>query len=46
MTWLVSNQVSQEKLANKFKKAMDKDDILKIAGAHDGMAGLVGKKRI
>lgn len=44
MTWLVSNQKSQETLANNFKELMENKRILKIAGAHDGMAGLVGKK--
>ncbi|GAB3055149.1 methylisocitrate lyase [Virgibacillus ainsalahensis] len=44
MTWLVSEQQSQLTLANKFIEAMEKGEILKIAGAHDGMAGLVGKK--
>lgn len=44
MTWLISEQSSQEKLANEFKKRMEKEEILKIAGVHDGMAGLVAKK--
>ncbi|ALX48823.1 methylisocitrate lyase [Lentibacillus amyloliquefaciens] len=44
MTWLISNQKSQETLANNFKELMENKRILKIAGAHDGMAGLVGKK--
>ncbi|MFC3040757.1 methylisocitrate lyase [Virgibacillus xinjiangensis] len=44
MTWLISEQKSQETLANEFKDLMNNREILKIAGAHDGMAGLAGKR--
>ena len=43
MTWLVENQKSQEELANEFKALMTAEPILKIMGAHDGMAALVAK---
>lgn len=44
MTWLVTEQKSQETLAQEFKNEMSKDNILKIAGSHDGMAGLIARK--
>lgn len=44
MTWLVSNQSSQEELSKQFKNEMNQQGILKIIGAHDSMAGLVAKQ--
>lgn len=43
MTWLIEKQRTQTELAEEFKKLMTDGSILKIIGAHDGMAGLVAK---
>ncbi|CAM5199656.1 2-methylisocitrate lyase-like PEP mutase family enzyme OS=Ureibacillus acetophenoni OX=614649 GN=SAMN05877842_103362 PE=4 SV=1 [Ureibacillus acetophenoni] len=43
MTWLVEKQHSQEKLAETFLNLAKSQSITKIAGAHDGMAGLIAR---
>ncbi|WP_181347214.1 methylisocitrate lyase [Thalassobacillus sp. CUG 92003] len=44
MTWLINNQSSQKELAQRFKTYMEESAILKMMGAHDGMAGLMAKE--
>ncbi len=44
MTWLVQEQKTQKELAGDFSAAIRKTEILKIMGAHDGMAALTAKK--
>ncbi|HEU5138673.1 MAG TPA: methylisocitrate lyase [Bacillales bacterium] len=44
MSWMVQPQSSQIELAETFKSLMENRSILKIPGAHDGMAALVAKK--
>ncbi|PIC57098.1 methylisocitrate lyase [Sporosarcina sp. P12(2017)] len=44
MTWLVQEQKTQKELAGEFSTAIRKTEILKIMGAHDGMAALTAKK--
>ncbi len=44
MTWLTSEQKTQKQLADEFKQLVEQQQILQIAGAHDAMAGLVGRK--
>ncbi|ARK24447.1 methylisocitrate lyase [Sporosarcina sp. P37] len=44
MTWLVQEQKTQKELAGEFLTAIRKKEILKIMGAHDGMAALTAKK--
>ncbi|RKJ30817.1 methylisocitrate lyase, partial [Butyricicoccus sp. 1XD8-22] len=43
MTWLVEKQHSQEQLAETFLNLAKSQSITKIAGAHDGMAGLIAR---
>lgn len=43
MTWLVEKQQSQEQLAKNFLNLAKSQSITKIAGAHDGMAGLISR---
>lgn len=43
MTWLVEKQYSQEQLAETFINLAKSQSITKIAGAHDGMAGLIAR---
>lgn len=43
MTWLVEKQHSQEQLAETFLNLAKSQAITKIAGAHDGMAGLIAR---
>lgn len=44
MTWIIENQSTQKELAQQFKKLMNETEILKIPGAHDGMAACIAKK--
>ncbi len=44
MTWIVEPELSQAELAAQFQSLMMSESIIKIPGAHDGMAGLVAKK--
>lgn len=44
MSWLVEKQSSQEELARQFQELMKDPEILKIPGAHDGMAASMAKK--
>ncbi|WP_077328434.1 methylisocitrate lyase [Virgibacillus siamensis] len=44
MSWLTDKQSTQEELAFRFKELMLADEILKLPGAHDGMAGLMAKR--
>ncbi|TCP29006.1 methylisocitrate lyase [Scopulibacillus darangshiensis] len=44
MSWIVEKQSTQEQLSNNFRTLMENSSILKIPGAHDGMAALVAKK--
>lgn len=43
MSWLIENNRSQQELATAFQQLMKAPDILKLPGAHDGMAGRVAK---
>ncbi|HEY4600255.1 MAG TPA: methylisocitrate lyase [Cerasibacillus sp.] len=44
MTWLTSQQKTQEQLSIEFRQLVEQTEILKIVGSHDAMAGLVAKK--
>ncbi|HEX7063737.1 MAG TPA: methylisocitrate lyase [Bacillales bacterium] len=44
MSWMIQPHSSQAELAETFKSLMKDRSILKIPGAHDGMAALVAKK--
>ncbi|MFC3041800.1 methylisocitrate lyase [Virgibacillus xinjiangensis] len=44
MSWIVNKESSQQELAQQFIDLMEAPSILKIPGAHDGMAGLVARK--
>lgn len=44
MTWLVEKEKSQGELAERFKRLINGDSILKIVGTHDGMSALIAKK--
>ncbi|WP_101845129.1 methylisocitrate lyase [Halobacillus sp. Marseille-P3879] len=44
MTWLTSKQKSQAELAKEFRELIHQKSVLKIMGAHDGMAGLMAKE--
>lgn len=44
MTWLVEKENSQGELAERFKRLINGDSILKIVGTHDGMSALIAKK--
>ena len=45
MTWLVEKEKSQGELAERFKRLIKGDSILKIVGTHDGMSALIAKKK-
>jgi methylisocitrate lyase len=44
VTWLVEKEKSQGELAERFKRLINGDSILKIVGTHDGMSALIAKK--
>ncbi|MDC3423296.1 methylisocitrate lyase [Aquibacillus sp. 3ASR75-11] len=44
MSWLIQEQSTQEELASTFRTLMLDESILKLPGAHDGMAALIAKK--
>ncbi|MHA6252791.1 methylisocitrate lyase [Oceanobacillus sp. CAU 1775] len=44
MSWFIQQHDSQEELAKRFLDMVKADDILKMPGAHDGMAALVAKQ--
>lgn len=44
MAWIVHEQSTQEELAKQFKEQINEEEILKVPGAHDAMAGLVAKQ--
>ncbi|WP_407269963.1 methylisocitrate lyase [Radiobacillus sp. PE A8.2] len=44
MAWLIEEEKSQKQLATQFLQQITTNTILKIPGAHDGMAGLVAKQ--
>ncbi|MCU9593238.1 methylisocitrate lyase [Caldibacillus thermolactis] len=44
MTWLVEKEKSQGELAERFKRLINGDSILKIVGTHDGMSAVIAKK--
>lgn len=44
MSWLVEAERSQAELAQQFRRRMQSAPIMKIPGAHDGMAALVAKR--
>lgn len=44
MSWLIEESPKQEELARRFKALIQRQSILKIPGAHDGMSALVAKK--
>jgi methylisocitrate lyase len=44
VTWLVEKENSQGELAERFKRLINGDSILKIVGTHDGMSALIAKK--
>ncbi|WLD94476.1 methylisocitrate lyase [Alkalihalobacillus sp. AL-G] len=44
MSWMVQEQKSQKELSGRFRNLILEDNILKMPGAHDAMAGLVAKK--
>lgn len=44
MSWLTDEQSTQETLAARFKELISAEKILKMPGAHDGMAGLMAMR--
>lgn len=44
MSWLVEKERSQQDLAEQFRRLMTAPDILKLPGAHDGMAARIAKR--
>lgn len=44
MSWLIEKERSQQELADEFRRLMMAPDILKLPGAHDGMAARVAKQ--
>jgi methylisocitrate lyase len=44
VTWLVEKEKSQGELAERFKRLINGDSILKIVGTHDGMSAVIAKK--
>lgn len=44
MSWLVEKERSQQDLAEQFRRFMTAPDILKLPGAHDGMAARIAKR--
>ncbi|GGE37096.1 2-methylisocitrate lyase [Pullulanibacillus camelliae] len=44
MTWIVEKNLTQETLAERFRALMKDNAILKIPGAHDGLAALMAKQ--
>ncbi len=46
MPWIVDKPISQEELAESFRKQMTEKGILQIPGAHDAMAGLMAQQAV
>jgi methylisocitrate lyase len=44
MTWLVTQDVSQEELAKQFRIGMTSGSLMQIPGAHDGMSSLLARE--
>ncbi|PSL36257.1 methylisocitrate lyase [Planomicrobium soli] len=44
MTWLIEKQKTQSELSEEFIRRISEKPVLKIIGAHDGMAGLIAKQ--
>lgn len=44
MSWLIERERSQQELAQQFRRLMTAEHILKLPGAHDGMAARVAKQ--
>ncbi|MDA3130260.1 methylisocitrate lyase [Aliibacillus thermotolerans] len=44
MSWFIEKQSTQEELANQFMKLVQDEKIVKVPGAHDGMAALIAKQ--
>lgn len=44
MSWLIEEEHSQQELAERFRRLMTSPDILKLPGAHDGMAARIAKR--
>lgn len=44
MSWLIEEDHSQQELAERFRRLMTAETILKLPGAHDGMAARVAKQ--
>lgn len=44
MTWLIEKQKTQLELAEEFMQLINEKPVMKIVGAHDGMAGLIAKQ--
>lgn len=44
MSWLIEEERSQRQLADEFRRLMIASDILKLPGAHDGMAARIAKQ--
>lgn len=44
MSWLIEDERTQQELADEFRRLMTAEDILKLPGAHDGMAARVAKQ--
>ena len=44
MAWLIEDELTQQQLAQQFLSLIASSSILKMPGAHDGMAGLIAKK--
>lgn len=44
MSWLIEQEHSQQQLAEQFRRLMTAPDILKLPGAHDGMAARMAKQ--
>ncbi|MCF8566848.1 methylisocitrate lyase [Alicyclobacillus tolerans] len=44
MTWIVQPEVSQQGLAEAFRKHMTEEAIFQIPGAHDGLSAIIAKE--
>lgn len=44
MSWFIEKQSTQVELANQFMKLVQDEKIVKVPGAHDGMAALIAKQ--
>ncbi|RYL94356.1 methylisocitrate lyase [Sporolactobacillus sp. THM7-4] len=44
MSWIVNTQTPQDQLADRFRKLMNRPELLKIPGAHDGMSALIARQ--